>query len=629
VDLSREWLESNGLGGFASSTVCGRNTRRYHGLLTAALEPPVKRYSLLSKLEETLIVDGARFDLSSNFYVGAIHPRGDESLVDFRLDPWPVFAYRAGGVEIEKRLFLVRGENALVVEYELRVPRPGVTLEVRPLVAFRDYHSTTRWNEALDRRAGFEEGVVSVKPYATLPELHFAHNARDASPAGDWYYHFEFPVERERGFEETEDLFNPFRLTFALDRPATVIASTERRRAEDASGLRDGERLRRAALAKGGPLAVAADHFVVERTGKKTVVAGYPWFTDWGRDAMIALPGLTLSTGRFADARAVLEAFAAAMDRGMLPNRFPDAGEEPEYNTADATLWFFEAARAYLAASGDEAFVRETLYDKLREALEWHVAGTRYGIRADDNGLLRCGEPGVQLTWMDAKVGDWVVTPRIGLPVEIQALWYNALCVAADFAARFDDPDTAKRALELAPRAKRSFLELFWNPALDCLYDVVDGDAKDSSIRPNQIFAVSLPYTMLDDEHAAKVVAVVERELLTPMGLRTLAPGDPNYRGRYEGGVLERDSAYHQGTVWPWLLGPFIDAWKRVHPGEDASRFLAPLHAHLEEACLGQISEIADGDAPHTPRGCFAQAWSVAELLRISRRDAKFEQRST
>jgi predicted glycogen debranching enzyme len=624
VPLEKEWLETNGLGGFACSTICGRNTRRYHGLLTAALKPPVERYVLLSKLEETLIVDGARFDLSSNFYAGAIHPRGDELLFEFRRDPWPVFVYRAGGVEIEKRLFLVHGENALVVEYELRTPHPGATLDVRPLTAFRDYHSTTHWNESLDRSVRFEEGIASVKPYASLPELHIAHNARQARASGDWYYHFEYPFEKERGFEEEEDLFNPFELTFDLSQTAAMVVSTERRHAGDAAGLREAERSRRAAIAAGGPLALAADQFIVARGDRKTIVAGYPWFTDWGRDSMIALPGLTLATRRFQDARDTLEEFAQSMDRGMLPNRFPDAGEVPEYNTADATLWFFESARAYLEASGDEAFVRDTLYEKLREALEWHVAGTRYGIRAEDNGLLRCGEPGVQLTWMDAKIGDWVVTPRTGMPVEIQALWYNALCVMADFAARFDDPEMTDRASALAGRAKSSFLESFWNAELDCLYDVVDGDTKDASIRPNQIFAVSLPHTMLDGERAAKVVAVVERDLLTPMGLRTLSPNDPNYRGRYEGGVRERDSAYHQGTVWPWLIGPFIDAWKRVHPGRDASRFLAPLLAHLDDACLGQISEIADGDAPHTPRGCFAQAWSVAEALRAATPPATF-----
>jgi predicted glycogen debranching enzyme len=365
----------------------------------------------------------------------------------------------------------------------------------------------------------------------------------------------------------------------------------------------------------------AAAQFVVQRGSGKTIIAGYHWFSDWGRDTMIALPGLTLTTGRHPIARQILQEFASVMDQGMLPNRFPDSGDIPEYNTVDATLWFFEAARAYAEASGDYAFVRDTLYPRFKEAIEWHLRGTRYGIRVDSDGLLACGVPGVQLTWMDAKIGDWVVTPRHGKPVEIQALWYNALRITEDLARRFDDTGYQAFVRELADQARESFGAQFWNADASCLYDVVQGDQRDSSIRPNQIYAVSLPYAIVCPDKARMVVDTVERELLTPMGLRSLSPRDPNYRGRYEGDGAARDSIYHQGTVWPYLVGAFVDAYLKVHGAAGRLRAVEILD-HLRDAMrsygLGQLAEIADGDAPHTPRGCIAQAWSIAELLRVS-----------
>ena len=373
-------------------------------------------------------------------------------------------------------------------------------------------------------------------------------------------------------------------------------------------------------------LTVAADQFIVQRGELNSVIAGYHWFADWGRDTMIALPGLTLVTGRPDIARNILEAFAQSADRGMLPNRFPDAGEAPEYNTVDATLWMFEAVRSYLHYTGDHAFVRDRLYPKLKEIVDWHMAGTRYGIRARSDGLLACGEPGVQLTWMDAKVGDWVVTPRLGMPVEIQALWYNALCILRDLAHEFGDPSRETSLRDLAEKTRTSFEPQFWNPHTGCLYDVINGEARDESIRPNQIFAVSLHHRMLLAEKEKQIVDVVTRELLTPLGLRTLSPHDPSYHPRYEGDVRQRDSAYHQGTVWPWLMGPFITAYVKVHghsadARSQAESWLKGFEEHLKTAGLGQISEIADGDPPHTPRGCIAQAWSVAELLRAAVED--------
>ncbi|MGC4054182.1 MAG: amylo-alpha-1,6-glucosidase [Paludibaculum sp.] len=637
---TREWLETNGLGGFASSTITGLNTRRYHGLLCAATKPPVGRLMLLSKVEETLIVDGHRYDLSVNQYPGAVHPQGYQHLCEFRLDPYPVFLYQVDGLELEKRIFLVHGENTVVIEYELRAldrdGLPSCELELRPLLAFRDYHSTTHQNEAI--HGGFDSapGLVTLTPYSGLPSLFLAHDAQQVESAGYWYNHFEYAVERERGLDFQEDLFNPLVLRYAFDRRAraTLIASTGPRDAAAAPQLRRDELARRSAIVAAAPsgeplvrnLVAAADQFIVQRGSLSTVIAGYPWFADWGRDTMIALRGLTLYTGRPETARQILQAFAESVDQGMLPNRFPDAGEAPEYNTVDATLWFFEAIRAYLAATGDYTFVRDSLFSTLKDIINAHLRGTRYGIRVEDDGLLHCGEPGVQLTWMDAKIGDWVVTPRTGKPVEIQALWYNALCVMEDLSHRFGDLGAELFLRKLAQHARSSFNEQFWNEDAGCLHDVVTPSGKDPAIRPNQIFAVSLHYPMLSPSRARQVVRTVHRDLFTPLGLRSLSPRDPAYRPRYEGGVYERDSAYHQGTVWPWLLGPFISAYVRVSGATpeakaEAAGWLEPIAAHLRTACLGQISEIADADAPHDPRGCPAQAWSVAEILRAAVED--------
>jgi predicted glycogen debranching enzyme len=629
VAARREWLETNGIGGFASSTIPGLNTRRYHGLLIAATKPPVGRMVLLSKMEETLIIDGRRFELSCNRYPGAVHPQGYIYLKQFRLDPFPVSVYEADGLELEKSVFMVHGENTTVIQYELRGAVQGAcTLELRPLIAFRDYHSTTHENGAINGSLTIEPGRVTCSPYQGCPDLCLAHTAGEARQTGDWYDNFEYAIEQERGLDYQEDLFNPLVLTFDLHgnpRPV-VVASTEARTAEGSDRLRTAEIRRRKDLAAAAPcddplvrsLVQAADQFIVRRGDESTVIAGYHWFSDWGRDTMIALPGLALSTGRYDDARGILLAFAASVDRGMLPNRFPDAGESPEYNTVDATLWFFEAVRALAAHTKDDGFIRARLYPVLADIISWHERGTRYGIRVDSDGLLPAGEPGVQLTWMDAKVGDWVVTPRYGKPVEIQALWYNALRVMEGLSW---DSQHAAHYKDLADRARESFIRLFWNESTGCLYDVLDGDSRDGSIRPNQIFAVSLFHGMLSREQATRVVATAEKHLLTPYGLRSLAPSDPQYRGRYEGNPFSRDSAYHQGTVWPWLIGPFLTAYLRVNgcsskARQQAELWLAELRRYIGEEGLGQIPEVFGGDAPHRAGGCMAQAWSVAELLR-------------
>jgi predicted glycogen debranching enzyme len=644
--LGREWLETNGLGAFASSTIAGLNTRRYHGLLVAATKPPVGRLVMLSKLEETFSIDGRRYELSNNQYPGVVHPQGYKCQTGFRLDPFPIFTYEVEGVVIEKSVFMVHGENTTVVQYEIQSKSDSAgnsqlltahcSLELRPLIAFRDYHSLMHENAALNPHIQAENALLILKPYADLPGLYLAHDADEFDGIAFWYRNFEYGEERARGFDFKEDLFSPLALKIDLRKRTHVnlIASTERREAGRADEYRQAEVKRRQRVRESATsddelvcaLVAAADQFIVAREEEKTVIAGYHWFSDWGRDTMIALPGLTLVTNRAEVARSILLEFARHVDRGMLPNRFPDKGEQPEYNTVDATLWFFEAIRAFLRYTRDEEFVRANLYDVLIDIINWHVKGTRYRIHVDSDGLLYSGEEGVQLTWMDAKVGNWVVTPRRGKPVEIQALWYNALKVMEKLAAKFGDEARRSEYAAMSERARQSFNQLFWNEEAKCLFDVVDEGSRDASIRPNQILAVSLRHSMLPLEKAQQVVAKVEQELLTPYGLRSLSPHDAQYRGRYEGDSLSRDGAYHQGTVWAWLMGPFITAYMKAHEGDEkaleyAKGLLAAFYTHLKEAGLGQISEIFDGDAPHAPQGCIAQAWSVAELLRTAVED--------
>ncbi len=608
--LSREWIETNGIGGFASATINGAHTRRYHGLLTAALHPPVGRHVLLSKLEETVIAGGTKFELGVNLYPGCVHPEGYRFLRSFRLNPFPTFTYQTAETLIEKRVFMTHGENTTVVEYE-NIGKTPFELELRPLLAFRDYHSTAHANEAFNSEITEAVGQVSIRPYSTLPRLYFTHNAQSIARDGNWYHNFEYPVERERGLDFHEDLYQPFIMRFNLapDAKAVVIASTE----PEARN----ERARRAATGDSlvDALTAAADQFIVTRGGNlHTVIAGYHWFSDWGRDTMIALPGLTLVTGRYEIARDILLAFSQAANDGMLPNRFPDVGEQPEYNSVDASLWYFEAIRKFLDYTGDYDFVRDDLYGTMKSILHWYTVGARFGIHCDTDGLIVAGDPATQLTWMDAKIGDYVATPRSGKPVEIQALWYNALRLTESLAQQFGDSAEALQLGELASKTQQSFRALFWNETTDCFYDVI-GDA---SVRPNQVIACSLGFPVADADLSRRALTVVERELLTGFGLRTLARSDPKYRPHCTGSQFERDSCYHQGTVWPWLLGPFITAYLRSFPNdrEKTLGWLARFPAHLREAGLGTISEIFDGDEPHAPRGCIAQAWSVAEILR-------------
>ncbi|MEP7011074.1 MAG: amylo-alpha-1,6-glucosidase [Acidobacteriota bacterium] len=634
-----EWLEGNGLGGWASSTVSGAHTRRYHGLLVAATEPPVGRKVLLSRLDETVEANGASVDLGANRFPGAIHPRGFEHLAEFRQGLFPSWEYEIGESRLGKTIAAVHlesDENAMLVLYELEGGNAPIGLTLRPFFAGRDFHSLSHANDSVHREGSFENGTLRYQSYDGLPAVfvHVPDGTYSASP--DWWRRFEYDLERERGLDFEEDLFTPGAITVTLAPGARlgILISTAPPEGRDAWALFDAERERRekwlAPFAKAKPftraLALAADAFLVRRgTGLSTVIAGYPWFSDWGRDSMIALPGLCLTTQRFDEAKGILRAFAGAASEGMLPNRFPDSADEaPEYNTVDATLWFFVAAWDYLEATGDGAFLRDELMPVFGDVLAWHERGTRHGIRVGSDGLLHAGESGVQLTWMDAKVGDWVVTPRTGLPVEIQALWANALAISAELHDRFGRVDEADKLRARTEQVRKTFVDRFWNEETGGLFDVVggsDGDGRDGRVRPNQIFALSLPFPLIEGDRAARLLSLVESKLLTPRGLRTLSADDPRYRPIYLGGPLERDGAYHQGTVWPWLLGPYITALVRVR-GEVGKRqgrkILEEFAPHLAEAGIGTVSEIFDADPPHAPRGCPAQAWSVAELLRAA-----------
>ncbi len=600
-----------------------------------ATDPPVGRVVVLSRLDDELVVAGQRLALGSSVFPGVVHPEGYRLLTGFALDPYPVFTYTRADVAVRKTIAMVHGEHTVVVLYELLQAAGAVELELRPLFAGRDYHHLVRANSAVRREARFDGQVLHYQPYPGQPSVHIAAPGARYAAAPDWYYSYQYPREQERGLDCSEDLFavGTLRLDLEPGNPVGVLISTDDPRGRDPVGLLAAERARRshvAAAAGGDPLAarlvLAADQFLVRRgSGQHTILAGYHWFTDWGRDTMIALPGICLVTGRYAEARAIFATFAAHISEGMIPNRFAEYGSQADYNTVDATLWFFVALYRYLRYTGDYAFAESSLWEALQDVVLWHRRGTRYGIQVDrQDGLLQAGRTDTQLTWMDAKVDDRVVTPRQGKPVEVNALWYNALRIMQHLAGRFGERELEHEYRRQAERARASFRAAFWNAAGGYLYDVVGDGRADASLRPNQVLALSLPFALLERERARQVLEVVERELLTPFGLRSLGPGDPAFRGRYVGGPRERDAAYHQGTVWAWLLGPFITALTRLR-GEagraQARQIVARFAAHLEEAGLGTVSEIFDGDPPHAPRGCVAQAWSVGELLRAYHED--------
>lgn len=622
-----EWLETNGRGGFAMGTVAGTATRRYHGHLVAALRPPVDRHVLLSKLHEAIVVDGVEHALFTAQYPGALHPQGFRTIQEFRLDPFPTWIHQAGGCRLEKRLFMVHGEDTVVVRYRASI---ACRLRVGVFLAGRDYHTLSHVNGALDPTVREAGRAVGLRPYPGLPELRIHHGGARVQGGGDWYHRTEYLAELERGLDFQEDLWRA--CTLELDLPPggeTFVATTLGDRPIDAAGveaLERGERERRRTPHDDpltARLAAAADHYLVRRAdGLPTVIAGYPWFTDWGRDTMISIPGLLVARARLDEARDVLRGFLRHLDQGLVPNRFPDRDERPEYNTVDGTLWVFQALHAYERASGDRAFLRE-VFPAVREILTWHARGTHHGIRVDPaDGLLVAGGAGTQLTWMDAKVGDWVVTPRHGKPVEVNALWFNALRLAARWADALGRRNDAAAWSAQADRVAAAFEPAFWDAERQHLVDVVRPDGVDRRLRPNQLFAVSLPFPLLAPARRRAVVDAVERALLTPYGLRTLAPGEPEYRPAYRGGPLERDGAYHQGVVWPWLLGPFVRARLAAYGRTPENlawcrALLAGLAPHLADAGLGHVSELLEAEPPFRPAGAPAQAWSVATALEV------------
>jgi predicted glycogen debranching enzyme len=640
----REWLVTNGLGGFASGTVAGTATRRYHGLLFAALKPPVGRTLVVAALDESARYLDNSYSLATNRWMsGFLSPSGFLQIESFYLEGMkPVWRYAFADAILEKRIWMKQGENTTYAQYTLVRGNAPVDLECKTLVSYRDFHSTAHadgWHLQIDP---VEKGLKVTAFDGAVP-YYLKSDSASCEPHHEWYRDYFLPAERQRGLDDHEDRLYAatFRAHLLVGQSVTLVFSTESNASLDADQARTDQsnyewklykswQTRHAAICKlpaeDEPswlwqLVLAADQFIVKRAtsknpGGRTILAGYHWFADWGRDAMIALPGLTLALGRPDIAREILRSSAAYVDGGMIPNNFPDDGSAPQYNSVDAALWFFEAARQYFEATKDLNFVGE-LFPVLAGIIDTHVRGTRFNIKVDSNdALLFAGGPEVQLTWMDAKIGDWVVTPRTGKAVEINALWINALGTMSEFSRQLVRPSDGYT--KLAEKATKNF-QKFWNPQRDCCFDVIEipGSGNDPALRPNQIFAVSLPVSPLTKRQQKSVVDAVAQNLLTSHGLRTLAPSDPGYKGIFAGGPRERDSAYHQGTVWPWLLGCFALAHFRVYADRAAAQsFLDPLGRTIYTAGLGTIGEVCSGDPPFPPGGCIAQAWSVAELFR-------------
>ncbi len=669
--LNYEWLVTNGIGGYASGSIVGATTRSYHGLLVAALRPPVERTVLVTKIDEEVTMPGGRvLKLGVNeYHGGVIDPQGYNFLEQVWLEgDIPYFRYRLDdNLTLEKRICMEYGQNTTFVQYVLRgtltsEDGQGVLLTLLPFCLSRDYHGVTQGSPDWHFRVDAQGNRCRVQAYDGAPVYSLiAHPSASFSQTGFWYWHVLHRRESERGLNDQEDVYQPgaFRVVITPGMHMTLVLSSEQTLLADLGGPHHEDAVTLALLRRQrrtkqlltvadhsagtlpgrdpvlARLVLAADQFIVARPDyskqrsnwlpprlapdRKTIIAGYPWFTDWGRDTMIALPGLLLSTGRYSEARGLLKAFTTFMQKGLIPNHFPDQGDVPEYNTADATLWMFRAIDLYLKTTGDWSLLKE-LFPALEDSIQWHIRGTLYNIGADPvDGLLHAGAPGVQLTWMDAKVDDWVVTPRRGKPVEINALWYAALTAMESWAVRLSIDATPYS--QLRTRIQQHFATRFWYDQGGYLYDVVDVDGvsgqNDASLRPNQLFAASLAPDLLTDQQATSMLHVVTEHLLTPSGLRSLSPTDPAYHDHFNGDRLQRDSAYHQGTVWQWLVGPYIDVHWRVYHNRDALLpLLQPIVQQLWNSCIGSISEVTEPEAPYTPAGCFAQAWSVSELLR-------------
>ena len=652
--LDHEWLVTNGLGGYASGTVLGVPTRRYHGLLNAALPAPFGRMMMLGQLSERLtLADGSYASLGFDDLAKGAALSADSTgyLAEFRLEAGlPIWRFEVGEVVLEKRVLLPHLQNTTYVTFRLLAGDEPIRLLLRPLVHFRSHDAAVDTPHPGPYRLMSSDEHYELSCSLDLPPLRMVLRGpgRSFVLGAETTQQVRYALEEERGYPSIGDLWSPgyFRVELHKDEEVALVVTTEPWEVAAALSPEDAlhfESLRRSRLvvkartnsadSTAGELVLAADQFLITPAGRvedaarasaagesvRTVIAGYHWFTDWGRDTMISLEGLTLATARYDEARDILRTFAYYIRDGLIPNHFPEGKTQGLYHTADATLWFFHAIDRYVTATGDTTTLG-LLIPKLINIVEHHLKGTWFGIGVDpEDGLLREGQEGYQLTWMDAKVGDWVVTPRRGKPVEINALWYNALRLLEDW-VRVGRGEAAARPLtECAERAQRSFNARFWNAQRGYLYDVIDGEQGDDPVcRPNQIFALSLKHPVLDSARWESVVEVVRQRLLTPVGLRSLAPGEPNYKSRYFGDLRARDAAYHEGTVWAWLIGPFIDAWLKVHPDDrcGARRFLAGFAPHLDQSGVGSISEVFDAEPPYTPRGCVAQAWSVAEVLR-------------
>lgn len=637
IAQSREWLITNGIGGYGCGTIAGVLTRCYHGLLVAALNPPLKRTLLLSKLDETIQYDYQAYPCFTNrWFDGTISPQGYLNLENFRLEGTiPVWTFAFGDALLEKRIWMQQGANTTYVRYTLKRASKAAHLSIKALVNYRDHHGTTQsgdWQLSVSEL----NGGICVRAYPDAIPFYLLADGADVARNYHWYLGFDLAMERYRGLWDRDDHYHAATFNQALQpgESLTIVATTTPQINQDGATALQERYNYEAALLKRcltftvpwiKQLVLAADQFIVDRPlthnpEGKTIIAGYPWFADWGRDTMIALPGLTITTGRTDIARQILSTFAKYLDGGMLPNVFPDDGEVPQYNTVDAILWYFEAIRAYYDSTGDLSLLTH-LYPLLQEVIDWHRRGTRYNIHLDSDHLIYSGQEGTQLTWMDAKVGEWVVTPRKGKPIEVNALWYNALTVMIQIADILGQPSAEYQ--KMAQNTHKGF-QRYWHPSLKYCHDVLDSPTgHDKSLRPNQIMAVSLPYSqktlpLLRPEQQKSVVNTVAKTLITSYGLRSLCPTHHQYQGHYGGDQVSRDGSYHQGIVWSWLIGHFVEAHWRVYGDRIlAKSFLEPMMNHLHDACIGSISEIFDGDAPMTPRGCFAQAWSVAEVLRV------------
>jgi predicted glycogen debranching enzyme len=650
--LREEWLVTNGLGGYASGTVTGAITRRYHGLLIAALPNPLGRMMMLNGLSERLRLPDRRVVYTGAEELSGITPDHILPIAEFRLEGGlPVWRYEIDGFVLEKRLLMPYRQNTVHIGYRVLAGKGTLRLGLRPAIHFRSHDAAVSAADHRQYTLTVCDDQFEILSKADLPTLRMLLEAPSAAFTFDRKETRDIPyaIEKSRGYEWRGSLWSPgyFRADLSGGDAATLIASTEtweRVRALPPVHAHGAELDRRKlmlaaapACAREGPaaeLVFAADQFLIEPVGRvedtararaagdeiRSVIAGYHWFTDWGRDTMISLEGLTLTTGRWNEAGWILRTFAHYVRDGLIPNMFPEGEKDGLYHTADATLWFFHAVHRYVTVTGERTTLK-LLLPKLTAIVERHIAGTRFGIAMDPaDSLLRQGAQGYQLTWMDAKVDDWVVTPRRGKAVEINALWYNALRLLEAWLLEENQPAESRHIGDTAVRVRESFNRRFWNEAAGYLYDVVDaeGGGNDDACRPNQVFAISLDHPVLDESRWPAVMRVVTERLLTPVGLRSLAPGHPDYKSKYYGDLRSRDAAYHQGTVWGWLIGPYVDAWLKLHPGElaEARRLVEGLLPHLDEQCIGSISEVFDAEPPYTPRGCIAQAWSVAEVLR-------------